>query len=68
MKLATKGKPTAREQSSIAMYVKRLGKGEPLKGWEKVNLWEKKSRSGKAIENIWEEIRQNDKKVFWERN
>jgi hypothetical protein len=66
MKVATTG--TAREQSNIAMHLKKLGKGEPLKGWRKVERWEKKLRSGKAIENIWEEMRQNDKKVFQERN
>jgi hypothetical protein len=68
MKFATKTKPTAGEQSNIAMHLKRLGKGEPLKGWQKVKLWEKKLRSGKAIETIWEEMRQHDKKIFRERN
>jgi hypothetical protein len=61
-------KGNVREQEKVSPIIKKLGKGVLQKGWQKVTLWEKKLRSGKPIENIWEEIRQNDKKVFQERN
>jgi hypothetical protein len=64
MKLA---KGNVREQEKISPITKKLGKGS-LKGWQKIEFWEKKLRSGKTIENIWEEMRQNDKEVFRERN
>jgi hypothetical protein len=66
MNLATKGNVS--QQEKISPTTKRLGKGSLQKGWQKVKLWEKKLGSGKAIENIWEEMRQNDKKVFQDRN
>jgi hypothetical protein len=61
-------KGNVREQEKVSPIIKKLGKGIFQKGWQKVTLWEKRLRSGQAIQSIWEEIRQNDKKVFRERN
>jgi hypothetical protein len=73
MKHAING--NVRQQEKISPITKKLGKGDLprdkgdlQRGWQKIKLWKKKLGSGKTIEDIWEEMRQNDKKVFRERN